>query len=151
MVGVGLADQHHHKVAQDEVEGNQAVDHREVPGLGFVERLPRRAGREAHQPKRLDIVIEAGDVGVGVVPHVVLGAPAKPAHAQHLGAEADQAVDLGIIGVSAVVGVMHHIEADRGNRHRPHHAQDNVDQRREIAEQQEQVQYPATRPSRPPF
>ena len=139
VVGVGLADQHHHEVAHDEVEADHAVHHREVPGLDLEQRLPRRAGREAHQAERLDVVVEAGDVGVGVMPHVVLGAPAKPAHAQHLGAEADQLVDARIIGVAAVVGVVHDVEADRGDGHRPHHAQDDVDQRREMAEQQKQV------------
>ena len=53
--------------------------------------------------------------------------------------EAHQLVDPRAIRVAPVVRVVHDVEADRADGQRPHQAQHEVDERRETAEQQEQV------------
>ena len=125
-----------------EEEPAQREDHVEQP---HVEVLPavaasaRLAGRDPEKRARVQVGVDADHVGVGVVQHVVLLAPQGPGGADQVGREGQRPVPGGVRRGAAVVGIVHHVEAEP----RPGQAQRDGQQGRlsagRMAEEQEAV------------
>ena len=107
-------------IDEEPLEREQAVQQPDVEVLEAMEEPVALPGREAQVRRaRLDVVVQAGDVRVGVMQDVVLLPPEVRAGAEEIEREAQYPVDARILGVAAVVRVVHHAEADA--RHRQAH------------------------------
>jgi hypothetical protein len=139
VVVIRLAGEKHPEIADDEAEAGQRVDKRQVDMLETEHRPPRIMRRETHQAVGLEVFIQPGDVGVGVMPHIVLLAPDEAAAAQQLEGEAHDLVHPGLVRIAAMDGIVHDVESGAGHGKAKEHAQKQIDQGRKPAQQNQEI------------
>ena len=99
-------------VEEEPAQREDDVEQPHVEVLPAVAGSARLARRDPEQRARVQVGVDANHVGVGVVQHVVLLAPQRPGGADQVGREGQHPVPGGVRRRAAVVGVVHHVEAE---------------------------------------
>lgn len=91
---------------------HKTVERPEVEMLPAVEAVAFLVRREPAEEAKLDVVIVAGDIGVGVVEDTMLPVPHVGAAADHIDGPRHDLVDPSEVGVGAMAGVVLDVETD---------------------------------------